>query len=736
MGRFRYDSRWLIRFLLAVVLLGLTSVEFFAIADERSGTQQEEHPGFYDQWLEMKANEQGVIPAGLYQRWSSADRQVFASGLDRKIDNPFESIEYLGPMDIGGRTRAILIDRSDCDRVFAGGISGGLWYSEDRGHSWSPVDDAAVSLAVSDIEQSPFDHDVIYYCTGEARANTAGVSGAGLFKSTDGGLSFSQLLSTSSDPKFDRCWCLEHSRQSSDTVYVGTEWGGLLRTTDGGVTWVGVLGGVAVTDILCFANGEVLATASGEGIYHSDSGAPGTFSLVSSDLFPDEFQKVEIANCEAAVDEVYAAFESPDRNEGAILLCISHDRGQTWTARETPDTGPGYNRYCFTLAVHPSNSQFVFCGGKFPEFSHDGGASWQRARNTHNDYHVLATFHDNTDEFITGNDGGVYEYRWSEPGGATKDLNDGYHVTQFYAGDFGPTGNLVIGGTQDNGTCRIAAGSSRIVNGGDGTFCHISREDANVAYSSAQYGNMFRTENFLADDPIWTSISVSAAMNSEGYKFLNPYEMNHDDAQQLYCRTNEAVWRSLDGGQNWIRLSAGEIDYLYAITCSSEDDPTLYLGGAEATLLRIDHAASATAGSEKDLSDTAPAEVGADFLGTIAIHPLDPGTILVGFMNTEDRARAWKISDADTDSPTWVSVAGNLPATLPVNSLEIDPNEPDLTYFAATDFGLYFTRDGGSNWIKEQRIPNVSIHAIALRDSDRSLFVFTHGRGVWKLTIE
>ncbi len=252
----------------------------------------------------------------------------------------------------------------------------------------------------------------------------------------------------------------------------------------------------------------------------------------------------------------------------------------------------------------------------------------------------------------------------------------------------------------------------------------------------AQGGQLFRCDDFLSDDPAWMRIDTNSDMNYEGYQFLNPFQINRVDGQQLYARTDQAIWRTLDGGDHWTRLSSGVAPDLYAIACSDNADPILYYGGGRAQLFRIDHAAYAAPGSEQELSETAPAELNADYLGSIAIDPDEQGTILVSLMNFAPRPRLWKVSDADTAAPVWTNVSGDLPASLPVNYAQIDPADTDQSYFAATDFGLYFTRDGGLHWFKETRIPSVSIHEIKIRASDRSLFAFTHGRGVWKLALE
>ena len=122
--------------------------------------------------------------------------------------------------------------------------------------------------------------------------------------------------------------------------------------------------------------------------------------------------------------------------------------------------------------------------------------------------------------------------------------------------------------------------------------------------------------------------------------------------------------------------------------------------------------------------------------GEISIHPRSNGTLYVGFVNYSARGRAWRITNADTPTPTWTNISGNLPAQMSVYQIQADPNDPDNTLYAATDFGLYYTLDGGVTWSKETRVPNVPIFECKLRPADRNLFLFTHGRGAWRLQLD
>ena len=134
-----------------------------------------------------------------------------------------------------------------------------------------------------------------------------------------------------------------------------------------------------------------------------------------------------------------------------------------------------------------------------------------------------------------------------------------------------------------------------------------------------------------------------------------------------------------------------------------------------------------------------PSIVANDFIGNLSIDPNDDHTLYAAFINYTDpanaRPRAWKVTQANTNNPVWINISGDLPPNLPVNQIQVDPNDPGFLY-AATDFGLYYSSNGGQNWVKELGIPNVAIQEMRLRTSDRSLFLFTFGRGVWYLRMK
>lgn len=693
--------------------------------------KEKEAVGYFKQYFDAKKDPKtGKIAMGLRTRWQEHDAMIASSQSSRRETNPIESVEELGPTTVGGRTRAILIDYSDEDRIFAGSVSGGLWYSANRGQSWTALNDAAATLSVTSITQNPFDEKIIYYGTGEARGVTYGDIGDGIFKSTDGGKTFNQIPSTLNSD-FDMVWSVQHSLTNANTIYVGTHNAGAWRSTDAGLTWTKLItGNTAVTDIEVFKDGTVLLALRGSGIYKSTTGEPNSFTKMTTAVAAAN-GRVEIAKCDTKQEIVYAAMEL--YNAGLFKMYKSVDTGSTWTELSSiPNIGGIQQIYCFALGVHPTNPDYVFVAGVNAKYTKNGGTNWSTASESHADHHAYAHFPSSPNEFLNGNDGGVYAYNWLTINITNEDLNDGYNVVQFYGGNCAPEGKYVLGGTQDNGSHRIKNGVHRKMYGADGGIAHISYQNPNLAYIETQYGGLRRSINFTYLNPSFADINNAITDDKD---FISNYEMNLADGSQLYFLSERAMWRTIDSGRSWTKIA----DYTpacYPIALSREEDPTVFYGGAAGRMYRIENGKTTGVDKEVNLRLSNPAYLRTQTIGALTLHPDNKDVIFVGLTNTGDDPKLYKASNAMGDTLDFVNISGDLPVGLPINSIAVDPEAPDRVIFVATDFGIYHTDNGGNNWHKVEEVPNVPIPQLRLRKEDRSLFAFTHGRGIWYLKLK
>lgn len=679
-------------------------------------------PGYYEQYRIMKQNEAGEIPMGLRSLWYQQDVKNY-----KKSGNLFDVKEW-GPNHVGGRTRALLIDHSDNNHIVAGGISGGIWNSYDRGISWKQADDHAISLAASCITQNPFDADELYFGTGETQGNSAGISGEGVFKSTDNGKTFEQLKSTVNS-NFNQIWDIKHSLTDSHTVYVATNATGLWRSKDGGATFTKFYNTTApIHEIEVFSDSTIIIAIAGTGLYKINENSSAAIKL-GGGIPTSGFNRITVAYCESQPKEIYAQFMGPG-STSHLSSFRSKDGGVSWTALSSPGTTISYSWawYCLELAVHPTNPEWIASISVSPGYSVDGGKTWLELDATHADYHTLRFFK-GEENFLIGNDGGIYQYNALTPGFGAQSLNNGYNVTQFYTGAFASAGFQIIGGTQDNGTWVGSNMNPRFneVLGGDGAYCAIHPQKSNVMYASWQNGNLRRSTNSGSS---WTDIDNTLQSSGDGFWFINPFEVNPANGDQVYFPTKKKIWRSLNQGTTWQSMTNNIAGNIYAVAMTPEESPTLYFGGQSSMLYRVKSAKEAVAGSEFMMTTLSPTNARGGFIGNIEINPLQKSTIYLSMNNISANPRLWKVWNADTDQPTWSNVSGNLPSMLPVNWVEVDAVDTNFIA-AATDFGLYTTRDGGTTWVKEMTIPNVQIPMIKLRDTDGALFVYTHGRGVW-----
>lgn len=719
----------IIIFLCALVCTGITT---FKIATVTNKEGEEQGPQWFSQWYDMKKNAQGEIPQLLHHQWATQDAKLYKTNGGAVLD----SITAYGPDNVGGRTRAIIVDWSDTTHYFAGSVAGGLWESKNEGATWKPVNDNQENLNISAITQSPFNKNIYYYCTGEPypiadlSSNTGGQLGGGVFKSTDGGVTFSVLASTL-NANFTSTWDIKHDKVDPNTIYVATENKGLFKSTDGGTTFTNVYSTTAsITRIETLNDGSILFACTGNGIFKSTSGNLGTFTKLSNGFASGSYGLIEFAVC-ANFPNVMFALVSSSSNSSLLATYKSSNGGASWRTCPTASVGYSYTWFCLAASICATDTNKIMLGSVSYGYTVNGGANWNTSNlnNSHADYHIFYNV-PGSSKVLCGNDGGVYKYDWNSMGNFTS-LNNGYHVTQFYAGSFFKSGVSMIMGAQDNGSHRITNGNKTASNiyGGDGCFTGINQQDDAKGYFSYQGANIYKATNLKSTPTTGGFMSFS---NTDAKWFINPFEINPADGNQIYVPTKSRLYRST--GSTFSSIINATTKQPYAIGISNETNPVLYYGGSSMLLARIDSAATTVAGKEKSLTSTMPSGLTTDFVGCIKVHPANRNTIFITLTNYNAQPRVWKITRCDS-VPVWTSISGNLPSSLPCNSFEVDPWSPDSRFIVATDFGLYVTDDGGATWTKDTRIPNVCIYNIRLRTGDRKLFIFTHGRSAWTANI-
>ncbi len=720
-----------IKFLgLATLLLSIPFFIYTSKSDSKN-SYLDEAPGWFKHYVELKGDQDGNIPKGSLAKWAKEDAELRL--LSKKSEENITNVKEIGPNNVGGRTRTIIMDHSNPNRYISAGVSGGIWTSEDRGQSWNNINDFGLTLSATSIVQSPFDKDVFYYGTGEPAGNSATLGGIGVYKSVDGAKSFQHLENTMTDA-LNEIWDVEHSKVYDNTVYVGTDGGGLWRSQNGGDSFTRVYpGGSAINEIITYDDSTIMIAINGRGLVQIHERTLETVSLNGGEWPTGSYGRTSFNYCRDYPDVMYAQVATRIGTDLEGVYKTSN-RGITWTEVTYPDARYNQSWYDFKLSVAPSDSNFVISTAVTPTFSRNGGQTWLTTSmaNPHADYHEITW--ENNNEFLIGNDGGIYRMNKLLMSTYT-DLNRGLNITQYYAGGYYPDGSSFICGTQDNGTHLSFESSESFnrINGGDGSFCAVNQQDENVRYVSSQYLNITRQEAGQQNSRI-SSLVRAQVGGDDGVWFISPFEINMLDGDQIYIPTRSKSFKSLDGGFTWSDLTNNTFGEAYSIGISNDEDPTVYIGGTGSSLYRVDNAASSNAGDEVRLWEPGVVLPPTNFLGNtiacIEVDPNDASTIYVGLSNINNRSRVWRIRDADTEDPIYDELGQGLPESLPVNWVEVDP-EMSEHIIIGTDFGLYTSLNGGASWQKEERIPNVPIQQVKLRSSDRKLFIFTHGRGVW-----
>lgn len=688
----------------------------FIESDNNTNVNQDDKalPGYYDQWLYIKTAGSNVLPDMRKYNWEDAS-------LKRNISNALVNVTEYGPTNVGGRIRAMVVDKRDANRLIIGGASGGVFISENKGQSWRAINDQALSPSVTYMDQNQLMPEVIYYCTGEASGNSADLLGAGVFKSTDGGNTFQQLASTNNS-NFTFCWSLKCSLNDSNTLYVATHSNGLFRSTDAGASFTKVYNVPSqINDLEVFPDGSVMFTVKGSGVYRSETGNVGTFSKVNSVLSVST-ARAELAYCKNAPNIVYAAISGPDNSYNGVLKYFyrSNDGGKNFVLKGNPNgtVSFGFTWYCLTMAVNDNDSDDVFIGSVSVGYSRDGGATWAKGDDQHADNHIAIN---SGNSMYLGSDGGLCVYNWNNFSAFTS-LNNGINITQFYAGDVSPHSNSIIGGTQDNGTKegRNQNKAFSSIFGGDGGYSFYHATLSDVKYYATQNGLVYRNGIRVSDN----------LPTSDAKWFIHPFHVSSGEGELLVYPSSNKLYLSKNGGTSYALIGSISTGRLFCANSTSDANPAVYTGGNTA-LLVIDSVNNTTP-IVKDLRLKMPNAIRASFLNCITVVPGYRDKIYLAYSNVSDSGRLYVASNIFGVNPVFKNISGNLPKGLPINWVECDPFNPEMVIFAGTDYGLYITEDGGATWVKDIRLPSTVISSIKIHKNKADIYFFTHGRGVFK----
>ncbi len=718
---------------------------------------------------ELKHDEPLAAAQLRYQQRLSADGTMPENALmrakaqrDHLLDNPIDGAgispdawTWIGPGNIGGRLRAIIFHPSNPNIMWVGSASGGIWKTTNAGASWAPLDDFMPSLSIGCMAMDPTNPNVLYAGTGEGffdaaegSSNTAAIRGAGIFKTTDGGATWTQMPSTS-----DENWYFVNRlaiHPGNPSIMLAATGTGIYRTLDGGSTWTRTLN-FAILDVRIDPNNPSHAVAGGDhhnpGPYYSIDG--GASWLTATGIPASD--RVELSYAPATPAMVYASVSSG----GTIRVYRSTDGGASYTLRGgSISTYSGYNN---AIWVNPTNSETLVVGGVGLARSTNGGTSFSSAfSGVHSDHHVVVNhpFFDGTSNrtIFFGGDGGIY--RASDFSSNTvANLNNNLGVTQFYGIAINANGSVVLGGAQDNGTLRYSGNPQawQMTFGGDGGFCAADPVDSNYMYCQYYYSHIQRSTN---GGQSWSSISGGIAdTNRANCNFINHYILDPNDSNRMLsgCRR---LWRTNNvksGNPTWTvikpALNFGPEPDPYGTALPqdhfAENDPrnisTITVEPGNSNRIYVGHNNGQIYLTNNGL-DAVPDWIRIDTLGNtnpparwvshIVVDPRNRDTVYFSFMGWE-ADNVWAF---DAANQQWTAVSGTggdwpLPSA-PVSALEVHQTVPGWIY-AGTDIGIFTSTDNGETWSAATQGPGTVPIDELIWKNNSVLVAATHGRGAF-----
>ena len=704
------------------------------------------------------------------------------------IQDALSSLEWrhIGPVNMGGRVTAIVGVPGDPSTFWFGGADGGVWKTTNGGTTFEGQWQDENTYSVGALALAPSDHNVVWLGAGEGDPRNSVSYGDGVYRSTDGGASWTHLGLAETE-RIKRIVVDPRDADVALVCALGREWGpndqrGVFKTTDAGETWTKVLfidedTGCSDLDLDLSNPRNVYAGmwTHRRRPWRFDEGGKETALYVSRDAgdtwskvttTPDEpMARIGISVAQSSPNVVYLITEYPT----AGTLFRSEDYGETWEMvndnRNLINFRPFYYSDVF---VDPSDENTLYTLSGALAKSTDGGRTFERiARDVHGDHQAIWIDPADGDHVLSGSDGG---WQISHDGGDNFHIQRNVSLAQYYhvfVDDRDPY--YVCGGLQDNGNwCGpsqtneprgIVAGEWYTVSGGDGFYTVSVPGQPNLIYSNAQ-GGYFRITDTnsgqtrsIEPDP-WMVGSQGQNMGQARYRFNwdAPIYISPHDPAVVYWGGN-VLFRSSDFGFSWDIISpdlttddpekqldsGGEIyndntaaefhTTILTVAESPVEQGVLWVGTDDGNV-QISRDDGATWTNVRDRVPGLPEET---WIGNIEASETEAGTAFMAVDNhrlDDFTPHLWETRDY---GQTWRDLSAGLPQDDYVKVVRQHPDSPNLL-FVGMERGIYASWDRGETWVDiRMNLPRVSVRGVRVQRQYNDLVIGTHGRGAWIL---
>jgi photosystem II stability/assembly factor-like uncharacterized protein len=716
--------------------------------------------------------------------WGTAKKTQDNNRNDPTKNLSLDALKFrsIGPALTSGRISDFAVNPQNSSEYYVATSSGGVWKTTNAGTTFKPVFDHKGAYSIGCVTMDPHNQNVVWVGTGENNNQRSVAYGDGVYKTIDGGKTWKNMGLESSE----HVGMIAVNPKNSDEVFVaayGPLWSaggerGLYKTADGGITWEAVLTIDEHTGIsevhLDPRNPDVIYAVAhqrrrhvwtlidggpGSGIYKSkDAGA--TWEKISRGLPGGDLGRIGLAISPSQPDYIYAIVEAQERKGGFYR---SINRGASWERRSSYTSRGNYYQELF---CDPKDPDRVYSMDTYLQVTDDGGKSWHNLgeRSKHVDNHAMWIDPDNTDYYLVGCDGGVYE---SFDRGKTWKYMTNLPVTQFYkvAVDNEEPFYNVYGGTQDNfslgGPSRTTSAHG-IVNadwyvtqGGDGFESQVDPVDPNIVYAQSQYGNLVRFDK-KSGEKLGIKPKERKGEKSYRWNWDAPLLISPHSHTRIYFTANK-IFRSDDRGSTWKVISGdltqqidrnklkvmGRIWPMNAVAKNASTSPygtivsldespvqedMLYVGTDDG-LIQV----TEDGGKNWRKIDRFPGIPEGTYVNEVLASQFDRNTVYAAFNNHKNGDFKPYVLKSNDAGRTWASISSNLPDRGSVYALAEDFVDKNLL-FCGTEFGFFVSLDAGEHWKQiKSGLPVIAVRDIAIQKRENDLVLASFGRGFYIL---